>query len=121
MALPIWTVRQALTDAIAGLTPLQTDPRLDGAAHALVGELIQADTLALNALRPDNTIVAGQRNARAQQIEDKVRALGTVEAAHGTEIGIAAFYNNLDLSEDSAGAIRVGSPTFLSDLSTVQV
>lgn len=118
MALLTWTVRDALTQALARLSPLQVDIRLDAAAHALVGELSQADTLALNALRADNTIVAGQRNARAQQIEDKVRALGVVENAHGQEIGIDAFYNALDLSMDAAGAIRLGLPTFRSDIST---
>lgn len=118
MALLTWTVRDALTQALARLSPLQVDVRLDAAAHALAGELSQADTLALNALRADNTIVSGQRNARAQQIEDKVRALGVVEGAHGQEIGIDAFYNALDLSMDAAGAIRLGVPTFRSDIST---
>lgn len=120
MALLRWTVRDALTLALARLSPLQGEARLDAAARALVGELSQADTLALNALRADHTIVPGQRNARAQQIEDKVRALGTVEAAHGEEIGIDAFYNALDLSMDAAGAIRLGLPSFLSDISTGQ-
>lgn len=116
MALRAWTVREALQGALDRLGPLQTDVRLDAAAQALVGELSQADTLALNALRPDNTIAGGQRNARATQIEDKVFALDTVEAAHGQEIGVDAFYNALDLSQDAAGAIRLGSPTFVSDL-----
>lgn len=113
------SVRSALTTAIAGLTALSSDPRLSGAEQALCGELAQVDQLALNALRPDETIQPGQRGARAQAIEDKVGALSTVEEAHEAEIGIAAFYNMLDLSLDCAGAVRIGSPTFLSDLSTV--
>lgn len=114
-----FTVRQALETAIAGLTLVQTNPVLDSAQQALVGELINADQLALNALRPDNTIVAGQRAARAQQIEDKVFALGTVEAAHEAQIPLSAFYDYLDLSEDAAGAIRQGLPSFITTLSPV--
>ena len=118
MALQAFTVREALTQSNLRLVPLQTDVRLDNAVHALCGELGQANTLALNALRPDNTIVAGQRNARAQQIEDKVRALGTVCDAHLADISIDAFYNALDLSMDAAGAIRLGVSSFSSDIST---
>lgn len=118
MALQTISVRTALTQAIAGLTALSSDVRLSGAERALCGELAQVDQLALNALRPDDTIAAGQRGARAQAIEDKIGALSTVEAAHEAVIPIAEFYNFLDLSLDGAGAIRVGSPTFLSDLST---
>lgn len=114
----MWGVREALTEANTRLVALQTNPILDGAQQALVGELIQVNTLALNALRVDDTIAAGQRAARAQAIEDKVRALNTVEAAHEAQIGIDAFYNALDLSMDAAGAIRLGSPTFQSDIST---
>lgn len=117
MALQTFTVRQALDGADSRLTALQTNPILDSAQRALVGELLQVNTLALNALRPDNTIAAGQRNARAQAIEDKVRALGTVEAAHGAQVGIDAFYNAMDLSMDAAGVIRLGQPSFLSDIS----
>ena len=87
-------------------TPLQTDARLDSAEQAL------------SVLRADNTIQAGQRNARAQNIEDKVRALNTVEAAHEAQVGIDAFYNALDLSLDAAGAIRLGLPTIQTDIST---
>lgn len=116
MALQTFTVRQALEGADARLTALQTNPILDSAQRALVGELLNVNTLALNALRPDNTIAAGQRTARAQAIEDKVRALGTVEAAHGAQVGIDAFYTALDQSMDSAGAIRLGQPTFISDI-----
>lgn len=116
VALRTWAVREALEGALARLTPLQTDVRLDAASQALVGELSQADTLALNALRPDDTIAGGQRNARATQIEDKVRANNTVEAAHKDTIPIDAYYNAMDLSMDAAGAIRLGSPTFVSDL-----
>ena len=116
MALQTFTVREALEGANARLVPLQTDGRLDAAEQALVGELLQANTLALNALRPDNTIAQGQRTARAQQIEDKVFALNTVEGAHGQAIGIDAFYNSMDLSTDAAGAIRLGLPTFVSDI-----
>lgn len=120
MATETFTVRDALTRAIAGLTLLQTDARLGAAEQALVGELLQVDTLALNALRPDGTIAAGQRNARAQAIEDKVFALGNVVDAHQDTITIAEFYNMLDLSEDAAGAIRLAAPSFRSDISTVQ-
>lgn len=116
MALRSWGVREALNGAIVRLTPLQADVRLDGAERALVGELIQADTLALNALRADDTISPGQRTARAQQIDDKVFANQTVEQAHDDVIGVDAYYNALDLSQDAAAAIRIGSPTFLSDL-----
>jgi hypothetical protein len=118
MALEIFTVRVALEGALVRLALLETDLRLDAAERALVSELIQADTLALNALRADDMIVPGQRTARAQQIEDKVFALDTVETAHDAEIGIDAFYNALDLSQDAARAIRDGLPTFLSDIST---
>ena len=120
MALRTWTVREALEGALARLVPLQTDPQLDAAARALVGELHQVDTLALNALRADNTIVTGQRNARAQAIDDKVKALGIVCDAHQSTISVDAFYNALDLSSDGASAIRQGLPTFVSDISTVQ-
>lgn len=119
MALETFTVRDALTGALARLSLLQTDVRLDAAERALVGEIVQADTLALNALRADDTIAGGQRNARAQQIEDKVRALGTVETSHQAEISIDAFYNALDLSTDAAGAIREGRSSFVSDIGTV--
>lgn len=116
MALRVWTVREALEGANSRLVPLQTDARLDAAAQALVGELLQANTLALNALRPDNTIAPGQRTARAQQIDDKARANGVVEGAHTADIGIDEYYNALDLSTDAAEAIRLGLPSFLSDL-----
>jgi len=118
MAIETFTVREALDGALARLTLLQTDGRLDSTEQALIGEVIQADTLALNALRANNTIVGGQRNARSQQIWDKVRALGAVETAHQMEISIDAFYNALDLSTDAAGAIRLGLPSFVSDIST---
>lgn len=118
MALQAFTVRQALEGANTRLTTLQVNPILDNAQQALVGELLQVNTTALNVLRPDNTIAAGQRTARAQAIEDKVKALSAVQAAHKADIGIAEFYNPLDLSLDCAGAIRIGSPTFLSDLTT---
>ena len=108
MALETFTVRQALQDAIAGLTLLQTDLRLDAAERALCGELAQQDTLALNALRVDDTIIPGQRVARAQAIEDKARAVGIVVDAHQDTISIAEFYNMIDLSFDAAGAIRLG-------------
>jgi len=118
MALETFTVRLALEGALARLTLLQTDIRLDAAERALVGELAQADTLALNVLRTDDTIVPGQRTARARQIEDKVFALGRIETAHQTEISIDAFYNALDLSTDAADMIRLGLPSFVSDIST---
>lgn len=116
MALRTWTITEALEDIFERSTPLQTNPALDAAERALVGELAQACTLVQNALRPDNTIAAGQRNARAQQVEDKVHALNIVEAAHESEISIDAFYNMLDLATDMADAIRRGAPTFLSNL-----
>lgn len=116
MPLKSWGIAEALNVAIAGLTLLETDARLDSAEQALVGELIQVDQLALAALRPDGTIPGGQRNARAQAIEDKVFALSRVEAAHETNISITEFYDMLDLSEDCAGAIRLGAPTFLSSV-----
>lgn len=115
MALRIWGVREALTAANQRLTPLQTDVRLSSAEQALCGELLQANTLAINALRADDTIAQGQRVARAQQIEDKVFASDTVEHAH-QELSVDTLYNAKDLSQDAAGAIRIGSPTFLSDL-----
>lgn len=118
MAAQTFTVREAVEGALARLAPLQSDVRLDSAEQALVGELHQADTLALNALRADNTVPLGQRNARATQIEDKVFALDTVETAHEAAIGIDAFYNALDLSMDAASAIRFGRPTFVSDIAT---
>lgn len=118
MALVTLTVRQALEMANARLTPLQTDARLDSAEQALTGAVLQANNQALSVLRADNTIQAGQRNARAQNIEDKVGALNTVETAHEAEIGIDAFYNALDLSLDAAGAIRLGLPTIQTDIST---
>lgn len=121
MALETFTVRQALEGANSRLTALQINPILSAAQQALVGELLNVNTLALNALRPDNTIATGQRIARAQAIEDKVFALGTVCDAHQMTISIDAFYNALDLSIDAAGAIRLGLPTFRSDISTVQV
>lgn len=110
-----WAVRTALQEAITRLTALQVHPLLSSSEQALCGELRQADTLALNALRADGTIVPGQRGARAQQIEDKVFALDTVEAAHEDVIGIDAFYNALDMSADAAGAIRLGLATYVSD------
>lgn len=116
MALRTWTVREALEGALARLAPLQVDVRLSAAEQALVGELAQADTLALGVLRTNNTITGGQRNARATAIEDKVRANNTVEAAHGAQVGVDAYYNALDLSMDAADAIRRGSPTLVSDL-----
>lgn len=117
MALQTFTVRQALEGANTRLTILQVNPILDAAQQALVGELLNVNTLALNVLRADNTISPGQRTARAQAIEDKVRALGAVEAAHGAQVGIDAFYNAMDLSMDAAGVIRLGLPSFTSDIS----
>lgn len=115
MALQTWTVRAALQGALDRLAPLQSDPRLANAEQALVGELSVADTAALNALRVDDTIAPGQRGARAQQIEDKVFALNTVESAHEAELGVDAFYTALDMSADAAGAIRLGLGTYVSD------
>lgn len=116
MALRTWTVRDALTEANVGLVALQSDPRLAGNERALAGELVQANTLALNALRPDNTIVPGQRVARAQQIEDKVFALEVVDKAHAGEFAVADIYDRMDLSQDAATAIRAGAPTFVSSV-----
>ena len=118
MALIRWTIFEALNQAIIRLSALQMDARLTASEQALCGELAQADSLVLNALRADHTIAVGQRNARAQQIEDKVFALGVVETAHRYEISIDAFYNALDLSTDAAEAIRLGLPSFISDIST---
>lgn len=108
---------EALNEALARLTPLQTDARLDSASQALVGELIQADQLALGALRADDTIPAGQRNARAQQISDKVKALNQVESSHKATIGVDELYNAMDLSMDAAmRGIIFGLPTFVSNI-----
>lgn len=110
-------VREALQGANLRLVPLQSHVSLDAAAQALCGELLQANTLALNALRADDTLAGGQRTARATQVDDKARALTTVESAHGAEIGVDAFYNALDLSTDAAECLRSGTTVFLSDLS----
>lgn len=110
-----WTVREALEGAIARLTLLETDVRLTAAQQALVGELRQADQQALNVLRADNTLQPNQRNARAQNIEDKVFAAETVEQAHA-ELGVDELYNARDLSQDAAMAIRLGGPTFNSNI-----
>lgn len=115
--LQTWSVRDALQGAIQRLALLQGDPRLGGAEQALVGELSQVDTLALNALRADGTISPGQRTARAQAIEDKVFALDAVEYAHAT-LPVDSLYNAKDLSQDAARAIRLGLPTFTSDIGT---
>ena len=116
MATRVWTVREGLEDAIARLVLLQSDARLAPAEQALCGELDQADRLALNALRSDNTVAGGQRTARAQQIEDKVFALNTVERAHAAELSPLELYAAMDLSTDCAGAIRLGQSSFVSDL-----
>lgn len=118
MALEVRTIEEALNAAIARLVPLQTDIRLTANQQALVGELRQADQNALNVLQPDNTILPGQRGARASQIEDAVHALGAVATAHKEDISVDEFYNALDLSVDAAIAIRAGNPTFISDIST---
>lgn len=117
MAAETRSTRQALLDANTRLTLLQTDPRLDSAGQALAGELIQANTLAINAMNAQDIIPGGQRSARAQQIEDKVFANATVQRAHNADISIDEYYNALDLSQDAAGAIRIGSGTFTSDIS----
>jgi hypothetical protein len=119
VALETFTVRQALEGANARLVLLQTNPILQAAEQALCGELVNVNTLALNALRADNTIVPGQRLARGNAIDDKVRALGTVCDAHQHVIPVDAFYNALDLSTDAAEAIRLGLPSFRSDISTI--
>ena len=116
MALRTWGTIEALNGAIARLIPLQTDSRLSAAEQALCGELQQADELALNAMNAQGIIPGGQRNARAQQIEDKVYALGVVEGNHEDEISPDEFYNAMDLSMDCATAIRAGVNTFISDL-----
>jgi hypothetical protein len=117
MALRTWGTIEALNGAIARLIPLQSDVRLSAAEQALCGELQQADQLALNAMNAQGIIPQqGQRNARATQIEDKVHALGIVEANHSEEISPDEFYNAMDLSMDCATAIRDGVNTFISDL-----
>jgi hypothetical protein len=110
-----WTVREALEAVLLRLTLLEVDPRLVASQRALVGELRQADQQALNVLRADNTIQPGQRNARAQQIEDKVFAAEVIERAH-TDLGVDELYNARDLSQDAAVAIRAGLASFTSDL-----
>lgn len=119
MPLTTYTVRQLLEEqALPRLIPLQTDLRLTAAQRALAGELVQADTLALNALRPDNTIVPGQRTARAQNIWDKVFALNTVQAATEAALGIDTLYNGMDASDAAAWAISRGDPTRTINLDT---
>ena len=107
---------QALTTANNGLASLQADPQLSPAEQALCGELVQVNTLALNALSPDGTIPAGQRTARAAAIQDKVFAVGAVQAAHEAEFTPMEFYNYLNLSSDAAIAILAGQPSFTVDL-----
>ena len=116
MALHEWTVRAALTEAITRLTPLQADSRLGANERALAGELVQADQLALNALRADHTVAPGQRQARYQNILDKVFALEVVDKAHAGEFTVAELYDAMDLSQDAAVAIRDGVPTFLTGI-----
>jgi len=115
VALRTWTVREALEGAVQRLALVAVHPALSAANQALVGEVIQADNLALGALRLDNTIPPGQRGARANQIVDKVRASLTVEAVHGRTVGVAIFYTGLELSDDAAETIRAGLPSFASD------
>ena len=116
MPLRTWGIREALTFANAGLTVLQTDARLNANEQAIAGELAQANQLAINALRADDTIAAGQRTARAQAIEDKVFALETVDKTHAGEFAVSEIYDLMDLSQDCAAAIRIGSPTFVSSV-----
>lgn len=116
MALRTWTVREALTFAIGGLTALQADPRLAANEQAIAGELAQADQLALNALRADNTVPAGQRQARYQNILDKVFALEVVDKTHAGEFAVSEIYDLMDLSQDAGTAIRDGVPTFASSV-----
>lgn len=111
-----WLVAQALTTANNGLTALQSDARLDQAERALCGELVQQNTLALNALDANGIIPPGQRNARATAIQDKVFAVGVVQAAHEVEFTPAEFYNYLNLSSDAAIAILKGEGSFTVDL-----
>lgn len=114
MALRVWGIREALTFANAGLSVLQTDARLAANEQAIAGELEQVNTLALNALRADDTIAAGQRVARAQAIEDKVFALEIIDKTHAGEFAVSEIYDLMDLSQDCAASIRIGSPTFVS-------
>src|SRR5262245_29433771 len=101
MALRTWGVREALTGAISRLNPLQTDSRLGPPEQALCGELIQMDQQAINAMNAAGVIPGGQRNARAQAIEDKTFALDTVLRVHMDDVGVDELYNAMDLSWDT--------------------
>ena len=108
----VFVVRTSLETANTRLAVLQTDPILSGGEQALCGELIQANTLALNVMRADGTLPPPQRAPRAQQIEDKVFAAAQVQVAHEADYTPAEFYNVLDACQDSATAIRAGAATY---------
>ena len=116
MALRTWGVREALTFAVEQLGTLATDVRLNANERAIAGELQQADQLALNALRADETVPAGQRQARYQQILDKVFALEVVDKAHAGEFAVNELYDLMDLSQDAATALRDNLTTFSSSV-----
>jgi hypothetical protein len=116
MPLKTWGIREALTFANAGLVLLESDPRLASNEQAVAGELEQANTLAINALRADDTISPGQRTGRAGAIMDKVFALEAIDKAHAGEFAVSEIYDLMDLSEDCAVSILDGAPTFLSSV-----
>lgn len=97
MAIRTWTVAELLNAAIAILTARETDPRLSSAEQALAGEGIVACTTALNRLRPDGTVAAGQRQGTASTLFDKAHALGVVSDTHKTDLSDPAeLFNATD-------------------------
>ncbi len=115
MTLRDWGVREALLAANVRLNDLKIDVRIDIAGRVSVDELLQANTLALDAMGDGNTIGLEQRNARAAQILDKMTAAETVERVH-QDININELFAALDLSTFAADAIRDGLPAFPDDI-----
>lgn len=116
MTLRDWGVREALLAANLRLSDLRIDVRIDVAGRVSVDELLQANTLALDALGDGDTIGLEQRDARAAQILDKMTATEPVERAHKADIGINELFAALDLSTFAADAIRDGLPAFPDDI-----
>lgn len=109
-----WNIREAFLFANVGLLPIETDLRLNANERAIAGELRQANTTGLNTLRADDTWPTGQRQARYQNIVDKVFALETVDKTHAGGFAVAELYDLYELSQDAATAGRDGLTTFVS-------
>lgn len=104
------TVREALTLARDIMLSRTADPRVSGVDQGQCQASADACDAILVDLPASNIFPAGQRNARASQLENRVTA--TIGLEQKYKFPATEFYDALDLMADSATVIRAGIANF---------